>query len=149
MVTLYQNSRPFPPNNPNFDTKLGLLLFCPERYIPIGFCPVLRVNRAHFQALFFRFFRLEKPFLHGTRKSPVLPLPFVTFHKKCYIPCTGFSQAKTWNKKSGITPLGYYCFLLRSIFQYSVLHLTEQNRWVDLAFLGRYLLHSTHLFLSP
>ena len=46
MVTLYQNSGFFPPNNPNLDTKLGLLLFTRKAAkhaasgnLPVTLCP--------------------------------------------------------------------------------------------------------------
>ena len=41
MVTSYQSNRFFPPNNPNLDTRLGLLLFVrnPAKLLASGILP--------------------------------------------------------------------------------------------------------------
>ncbi len=46
VVTTYQNSRSLPPNNPNLDTRLGLLLFARKAakhgasaLVPVALCP--------------------------------------------------------------------------------------------------------------
>ena len=78
MVTSYQKSRFWPPNNPNFDTKLGLLLFVRKgtyyrlsQYVPC--------KPGSFSSSFFLIFPSGKViFTRNTQK----PLSSITF---CYL----------------------------------------------------------------